>query len=188
MSLHRCQRTRQQPRALNLQHLLARQPTLRGALLRARQSPSPPSRLRTRRQRRFRPRTHTSRHYTHPCGPAESTDAPAPANQGPERRCAAEERELAASRRGEEREREREMHQQAADASRHSTPKGAAHPRHVSPYRNHVKPSSLIENRPGPLPNQNPASARSQTTKWHGPNQTLCSWLPRSGAPERYVA
>ena len=63
---------------------------------------------------------------------------PARTGRARKRRSCAERWRLAASRQGEEREREREMHQQAAEASSLSSANVAAHPRHVSPSRNHA--------------------------------------------------
>src|SRR5580692_1805525 len=200
MLFDRADSARQQPRALNLSDLLRGQPrtrrnprrpapsrrvrltsnpapTHRAALLapphRARPAPTRAREAHTTRADHTRPRRHyraPPQHHT-PRSPSS-----APANGDPGRRHSAKRRKLAAALRAQEREREREM-RQAADASRYATPTGCAHPRHVSPSRNHAEqaPSSKMT-RPSPPANIPIARAlQRSTTQGGGPNQTLCS-------------
>ncbi len=114
--------------------------------------------------------THTT--PQHQRGDRRSLD---PASAERKRRENARRPRLAASRHRQEREREREMHQQAAEASRFTPRTSGAHPRHVSPYRNHAKQSPSSETDPAPLPEISPRStSTSRSTKWGDPNQTLC--------------
>jgi hypothetical protein len=59
---------------------------------------------------------------------------------------------------------------QTADASRVSAADGAAHPRNVSPFRNHAQ-TTPHRSRPRPSPNQQPCEARSSRPQ-HGQTQT----------------
>jgi len=101
-------------------------------------------------------RAHPARHHDHPPhrgAKHQGAKRPTRASRATSRRPGAAPAKLAASRRPEEREREREMTQQEAGASSQGPAADRADARHVSPCRNHDYKSSLIETTQAPLPN-----------------------------------